>query len=217
MITGMFKRIGMLAAALMLGTAVSSANATTELQIDVNSITATASSAFSTTFTGTVTLTDDVNSSIAGVLINGTNQTIVGTLLDFSGSITLVGGVVTGGSITIEDSANTVYTASIVAGSGTVQGSGSPAVGAPFKIDGLTFNGTFNASTFMGVDVSLWTAVQPLGGSFLEFKFSPDAVTYTDSDTDIDVFVTVPLPMGAWIGGAAAFGLIGFRRRNLVA
>ncbi|MFG0274468.1 MAG: hypothetical protein ACF8QF_05375, partial [Phycisphaerales bacterium] len=53
------------------------ANAGSLLQIDLNSLTATASSAgFSTSFTGTISLSHDGNSTLNGIKINGTTQTI---------------------------------------------------------------------------------------------------------------------------------------------
>ncbi len=206
-------RTGLIALGAFAITGVAHAN--TLLQIDLNSLTATASSAgFSTSFTGTISLSDDANSTLNGVKIDGTSQTIGAgfVLSSLTGSITTVGGAVTGGSfsVSVSDGFTTdTYTASIVAGSGSI----NTQAGQGFTIDGLTFSGFFSSTSFAGVNVSVWDSNEPLTGSFLNFAFDPGAGT-TDADADLDVFVVVPLPTGAGLGLAGLIGLAGVRRRR---
>jgi hypothetical protein len=206
-------RLGVVAGAACAFAA--SAQANTLLQIDLNSLTATASSAgFSTGFTGTISLAHDANSTLNGVKIDGTSQTIGAgfVLSSLSGSITTVAGAVTGGSFSVSvfDGFTTdTYSASIVAGSGSINSQ----AGQGFTIDGLTFSGFFSSSSFAGVDVTLWDSNEPLTGSFLNFAFDPGAGT-TDSDADLDVFVVVPLPASGGLCLAGLLGLAGARRRR---
>jgi len=206
--------LGVTAAALAAFAGASVASAGTEVQIDVNALTATAAPGFSTTYTGDVVLSTNANSMLAGMLIDGVGQTVTGTLSDFTGTISIANGLVTGGSFTVEvleSDAVTMnsYTASIVGGSGSV---GTQA-GQGFTIDGLTFAGLFSSNTFAGVDVSPWYDAQPLVGSFLQFAFNPNAMG-VDVQSDIDIYATVPLPAGGAMAFAGLVGLAGVRRRS---
>lgn len=214
----MMKKSCIFTAAALVGLGVAgAASADTVLQFDVNALTATAvpdgggSLPFDTSFTGTITLADDANSTLNDLFINGSAQGYTGSMSDFTGSITLVNGVVTGGSFTITDIGGDTYTASIESGSGSV-GTAAGNSG-PFTIDGLTFLGTLSDSMFANVDVSPWFDVQPLSGSFLQFTFGPDAQG-VDTDTDVDIFAVVPLPGPAAMGFVGLAGLVGLRRRR---
>lgn len=194
----------------------SSAQATTVLQFDVNSLTAQANGTlpFSSTFTGTIVLSDDADSVLSDILINGAAQGIAaGQLADFQGEIELVNGQVVGGFFYLEDTSGNSYQASIAAsGQVTDIGGGDP---GPYLINGLTFNGTFSSNTFAGVDVSAWSDNQPLSGSFLQFKFGPNDQGI-DVNVDADIFVVVPNPAVA-AGALPLLGLIGagyIRRRR---
>ncbi len=190
-----------------------SAQAASVLQFDINAMSAsTGGAAFSTTFTGTITLSMNTKTTLTEVLIDGSAQGIAAGLLnDFSGTITLANGVVTGGSFTIEDTSLNTYSASIISGSG----SATPSAGqtGPFRIDGLTFLGTFSSNTFATVDVSDWFNAQPLGGSFLQFKFGPN-MAGVDDDADIDIFVVVPTPTAFGLAGLGLVGIGAARRRR---
>ena len=206
-------RLGVVAAAACAFAA--SAQANSLLQIDLNSLTATASSAgFSTSFTGTISLSHDGDSTLNGIKINGVDQTIGAgfVLSSLTGSITTVGGTVTGGSFSVSvfDGFTTdTYSASITSGSGSI----NTQAGQGFTIDGLTFSGLFSSTSFAGVDVTLWDSNEPLSGSFLNFAFDPGTGT-TDSDADLDVFVVVPLPASGGLCLAGLLGLAGARRRR---
>lgn len=190
----------------------SAAQAGTELQMDLNSLTATANGPFGTNFTGTITLTKDSNSTLNAILIDGVDQNIAsGQLNALTGSITIAGGTVTGGSFSVTDTSNNVYTASIVNASGTVTTSAGQT--GPFRIDGLTFQGFFNNATFAGVDVTDWQSVQPLNGSFLQFKFGPNA-NGVDIDSDVDLFVVVPIPTAVGMASLGLLGIGSIRRRR---
>lgn len=192
----------------------SSAQATTKLQFDVNSLTAQVNGPFSSTFTGTIVLSDDADSVLSDILINGAAQGIAaGQLADFQGEIELVNGQVVGGFFYLEDTSGNSYQASILA-SGQVTDIGGSDPG-PYLINGLTFNGTFSSNTFAGVDVSAWSDNQPLSGSFLQFKFGPNDQGI-DVNVDADIFVVVPNPAVA-VGALPLLGLIGagyIRRRR---
>lgn len=204
------RTLGVIAAA---GLAATSAQAAGVLQFDVNSITAAASGPFSTGFTGSVALSSDSNSTLAEILINGTSQNIAaGQLGSFTGTIMITAGVVTGGSFSLSDTGGNTYSASIQNGSGLVKTSAGQT--GPFTIDGLTFMGMFNSSTFAGVDVTAWDSAEPLGGSFLQFTFGPTGPNNTDTDADIDIFVVVPLPAPAGLATAGLIGLAAVRRRR---
>lgn len=228
----------------VIAAAGSTAYAGNELQIDVNSLTTTVMGAvpasgtpvdmynpgvgilgagaprgggFGTNFTGSLAMTDDATSVLAGILIDGSDANPVGSLADFSGQIDFVNGAVSGGFLQVdvlESDGVTMnsYTAQIFDGAGQI----TTQAGQGFKIDGLTFMGAFSSDTFAGVDVSLWDESEPLTGSFLQFKFNPDA-NGVDMDSDIDIFVVVPLPTAPALAGIGLVGMLGVtRRRRLV-
>lgn len=199
------------------------ASATTVLAIDVNFLAVQArnssnvASAFGgLTHTGSVVVTHDANSTLAGVAINGVNQPKTpGLSLTASGRIDLQSGNVVGGFFNILMSDGSAYSASIVSGAGKV----TTQAGQGFKIDGLTFNGMFTDSglpgmvnRFAGVDISAFASVEPLFGAFLQFAFNPNASGF-DGDSDLDLIITIPLPGSA---GLATLGLLaaGSRRRR---
>jgi len=179
-----------------------------------DALTATAGPGFDDSYTGTVDLTTNSNTGLAGILINGVGQSFAGTLDAFSGSIELDGGMVDGGSFSVsvleaDNVTVNTYSASIVSGEGQV----NPQAGQGFSIDGLTFQGAFTSSVFAGIDVSDWFDAQPLPGSFIQFAFNPNAQG-VDPDSDVDIFVTVPLPAGGAMAFAGLAGLASVRRRT---
>lgn len=211
----MIRKNSFLAAALIgLGTA-GVANAGSVLQFDVNSFTAVASGAFSTGFTGSVTMTKDANTNLNDILIDGASQNIAtGQLAAFTGVINIVSGVVTSGAFSLTDVSGSSYETQIIGGSGVV-GTAAGSSG-PFTITGLTFNGLFtnlvNGTDFAGVDVSSWD-IGGVSGSFLEFKFGPDA-NGVDTDADADIFAMVPMPSPVLMGVGGLAGVAGLRRRR---
>ena len=202
-------------AALVIGSA---ANADTELQIDLNSLLTTGGgSSFGTGFSGTMTIADDSDSALNAGFIDGALGTGFFSLAlkDMSGSITLLAGTVTGGSLTViawdttpGSGTFSTYAASIVPGSGVI----TSQAGQGFSIDGLTFSGTFSSTTFAGVDVTAFDDVEPLWGSFLEFGYDPDT-SGVDANSDLDLYVIIPLPSTAGLG-LLGLATIGARRRR---
>jgi len=204
--------------------AASAAQAVPTLQLDLNSITAQAQDSGGAdvafggeTHTGSLEIGMDGNSMLADILLNGTSVGPVPasdwSLDSLVGSIELDNGVVTGGSFTVSvknsvTSEIDTYSADIRNGSGDVD---DEATG--FSIDGLTFEGMFSDTTFAGVDVTAWVDNEPLGGSFTQFAFTPDAFGF-DDDANMDVFIPVPLPTPAAMAGAGLLGLGAIRRRR---
>lgn len=206
----MFTKITIIGAAAALSTAASAA---TVALIDVNGMAAqytpAAGGSFGVGATGAINFATDANTILAGVALDGVNQTLTAGLQSIVGTINLAGGVVQGGSFTITATDATSYTATIVAGIGQV----ATQAGQGFSIDGLTFNGLFSGASFAGVNVSDFFNGQPLTGSFLQFAFRPNAQGF-DRDSDLDVFVSVPMPAAAGLGFAGLAGIAAGRRRR---
>lgn len=186
------------------------------LQLDVNALTGQARDSGGNnvafgglTHTGSILLTGDASSNLAGILLDGVAQAVApNQFASFTGVINLVGGGVTGGSLMLALQNGDTFAASIVGGIGQV----NTQVGQGFSIDGLVTSAVFNASTFAGVDITPWYSSQPLNGSFINFTFGPNA-NGTDMDTDIDIFVVVPSPVAGGMAGVGLMGLAARRRR----
>ena len=204
-------------AAVVVTVASTSASAVSKLQFDVNGLTVDAGASFGLSHTGTLTLSGSgtlaglVGTQLAAVLIDDLAVPFSWSSISVSGSISLVLGGVTGGSFTVTVDGTDVYTATILTGSGMV----NPQAGQGFTIDGLTFMGTFSSTSWAGVDVSAFDAVEPLNGNFLTLSYSPDAAG-KDTSADMEVFVVIPLPFTA---GLASLGLAGLacRRQRAIA
>ena len=215
---------GAIAAVLATG---SVASADLVLHMDINSVRAQATNGAgaNTAFgglnhTGAVEFSFQINSSILAAIdiqdgnMAPVNQTVTGSLINFTGRINLSSGMVTGGNINVQVSGNDAYTADVTPNVGAV----TPYVGGGFKIEGLTFNGMFTDANFAGVNVSPWFNAQQAGGllgSFLQFNFTPDSTGF--SFADIDLFVNaIPLPPAGWTGLATLAGLMaaGYVRRR---
>jgi hypothetical protein len=139
-----------------------------------------------------------------------TNLGFTGSLTNFTGTINLTNGTVTGGSMRADVNSGDFYQTSITPGSGTVQ----TFAGGGFTIQGLTFNGQFQDATFGNVNISQWFGF-PANGSFLQFNFNPNA--NGASNADVDIFVqAIPLPPAALSGMATltGLGLLGAARRR---
>jgi hypothetical protein len=205
-----------LASAGLIAALAGGANAANALQIDVNALTGQAldsggnAGAFGgLTHTGSIMLSGDASSTLAGILFDGANQPIAaGQFQSFAGTINLVNGGVTGGSLMLALQNGDMFSATIVGGAGQV----NVQAGQGFSIDGLLTTAQFNASTFAGVDITPWFSEQPLNGSFLNFTFGPDA-NGTDINTDIDIFVAIPSPLAGGLAGVGLMGLAARRRR----
>jgi len=151
----------------------------------------------------------DIQQAIGGA---PQHQNFTGQLTNFTGTVNLVDGRVTGGNFSVVANGDT-YSADIVPQIGAV----SNYVGGGFKLEGLTFNGHFSDGSFGNINVSPWFNAQNvlngLVGSFLQFNWNPNASGFSFADMDIFVDV-VPLPASAWTGLAtlAGIGLTGYIR-----
>lgn len=180
------------------------------LSMDINTVTSTFSGAgpFGLAANGTVTITENTNTGLVGVRIDGVDQGSTGVISTLLATIDLVGGVVTSGRISIELTDGSRYVASIQDLTGTVK----TQAGQGFMMDGLTFSGAFSnlvAGTFFGgVDVSAYPGAS-LTGSFLHFAFKPNAQG-VDTNTDLEVYV-IPSPAG---GVVLLGGLLAATRRR---
>jgi hypothetical protein len=203
---------GVIAATAMF-VATTSASAVNELRFDVNSLTIATSGggAFGGLIhTGTLTLTGDANTVLAGVLIDGSPVAFSYSTITLSGTISLTVGAVTGGSFSVTVDGTEIYSTSILSGVGSV----NTQAGQGFTIDGLTFAGAFNTTSWASVDVSPWDAAEPLHGSFLNVAYNPNG-SGLDVDADMEVFVVIPLPSAAGLASVGLIGLASRRRRSL--
>jgi len=187
-----------------------------ELQLDLNSLTVSASPPELTgDYTGTLTIASDLNSDLVGILVDGAFQTFRSfALVQLDGEITLEDGVPVGGCfhavVANSDNSMSAYCAEIVPDIGSI--STFPFGGA--VVDMLTEEGLFTTGQFADFDVSPWRDTQPLAGAALMFQFSPDAGG-VDADTDLDLFVQQgdpPAPSadldGDGVVGSADLGIL---------
>lgn len=184
----------------------------TVFQADLNTLSASSGGPFGgLTHTGTVTLTTNASSALAGITLNSVPQAFTGVLQSMSGSIQLLNGAVQGGSFNVLLTDGSSMQATIDAlGGGQV----NMQAGQGFRIDGLnssvSFSNLVGGTHFGGVNVGQF-GPGPWDGSFLAFAFNPDAAGF-DGNTDVDLYANIPAP------GAAALGLMGLaamgRRRR---
>jgi hypothetical protein len=203
----------------------SAALADPTIQLDVNALStqtrnaAGAPSAFNgLTHTGSVSFSFDASRSVLfAVAIRQTpddpfiDQGFTGALSNFTGTLNLVGGVVTGGTFTASVNGNSdSYTAQILPDDGSLTSIVQPYAGGGFTISGQTANGLFSDAFFGNVNVTPWFAFGGAPGSFLQFNFNPNA--QGQSNADMDIFATVPAP--GTLGLLAGAGLLAARRRR---
>lgn len=223
------KKCALLAAGLVAGIA-GSAMAGTEVQLDVNGLTAVAAgNSFNSSFTGSLTLSGDANSSLQSVLKDGAaaagfSGPYSGTALAFSATFTFAGGNISGIGISVGVDLNNdtviddTYTASVVGGVGNIDPDAGLSGG--WVVTAKTTGGSFSGSTFAGVDVSEFFGML-VPGNFINFKINGSAIngsTRTDSDVDIDIFArtsVIPLPSAVGMASVGLVGVAGIRRRRL--
>lgn len=179
-------------------------------QTDINSLTASSNGPFGgTTHTGTVTFALNGLTTLAAVRFDGVPQPIAPgvALAGLSGQINLVNGFVQGGSLSILVNDGSSYAATIAGGVGRV----NVQAGQGFRIDGLTFSGTFNLVNNAFAGVVLPFPAGPWDGSILLSAFNPNA-NGESTRSNLEVYADVPTPGGIALMGAA--GLVGLRRRR---
>ena len=221
-----------IAAAMAIAGAAGSAQATTIVQMDVNSVTAVASNGgFGTNYTGSLTLSTNANTRLEAMLKNeapaaGFGGPYAGANVSFDAIFNFNAGAITGIGYTLKVSSglngvlNNIYMASVVPGSGGIIFHPGSLPGQPeFFVAAATEGGSFNSATFGGVDVSEFLGFD-LPGNFLNFKLHGNAInsaSRTDNDVDIDIFVTtniIPLPTPVGLACAGLVGIAAVRRRR---
>ncbi len=219
-----------LGAAIVVAGLAGSANAATIVQMDVNSVTATAGSpAFGPGYTGNLTLSKNGNSGLFGMLKNGNGIGIgfggpyTGANIAFNATFSFNAGAITGIGFQLKVASalngvlDNIYMASIVPGVGNILN--DPGKPGSYIVAAQTFGGSFNTNSFGGVDVSEFTG-SDLPGNFLNFKIDGNLIngsTKTDNDVDIDIFVTsnaIPLPTPLALASAGLLGIAAIRRRR---
>ncbi|RMD64705.1 MAG: hypothetical protein D6824_03655 [Planctomycetota bacterium] len=197
------------------------AYAGSQIDLNLNSVVAktfdsSGAPGFSTSgFTGTIVLSNDADSQLADVILNGSPQTLTEQNLDLlSGEITVSNGQVTGGffDVVLANGAGG-YSTTVIPGTGNVNVINNSIV----LVDGLTLSGIFTSAggTFAGVPLGAFDT-SGLFGSFLTFSFQlPTAANgYTDNQSNLNLSAVIPLPSAAGLGGFGLLALLGVRRRR---
>ena len=185
------------------------------LDIDINSLTIRSFDGFGgtgnevpfdgITHTGSLVLGTDEGANpthLAALSIDLVAQTAP-TLSSISGFIDLNNGMIDGGNVTVAvdgtSTATDTYTFDLVGGSGQMHDFRPFNFG--FFLSADTEEGRFSGPTFGVVDVALWDKFEPLDGTFVQFKFEPDAAGLDmDADVDLRVLAVVPVPSSLWTG-----------------
>ena len=175
------------------------AGSTTQLELQFGGLAMSSpNSTMTETFTGTLSLTNDANSALVAVTIDGVGQSVFcGVhLLNFQGSITLSAGRITDGSFVVQLSNGDTFISNITSGVGAKPGATDVAssfgFSGPFIVSGLMVGGSLSGATFDGVNAGAWKNNEPIPGSFIGFKIGPGG---TDNDVDISLFLEAPSPV----------------------
>jgi len=189
-------------AVALLGVA-SAAQAGSVLTIDLNNFTVNASGAPGIR---TLNLSDNANTVIANIAVDGVSAAGSQPITDFTGQMFVdtsiaqnVSGAIAGNFILTDQFLKT-YSVAVLSGSYAYTGTGGDQV----TISALTAGGLFSSSTFGGVNVSSWQSVQPVNGTIFQFAMSRavfDALGGgVDTDVDAEITAVVPLPATANMG-----------------
>ena len=163
---------------------------TAEIQIDLNDLAAEVQSPpFSQFYTGSVVLTNDDDSVLAAVLIDGVTQPSSGVLREFEATIDFDNGEIAGGHVhvVVDSSAGVpeTYTAALTPGIGGI----SLQTGDAFDFLSV---GSLTRDTLAGVDVSSWRGAPDLCGSGLAFRLGALYSSGASEDIDFDLFLLQP-------------------------
>ena len=190
---------------------VSAASAATQLHFDINNVTATGSPTLTagnaSTYTGTVTISMNGNSSLEGIDIDNVFQTISGTLTAVTGTMNYTGGALASSpsstlTFTVKNSDNSshVYT-------GTFSNLDAPNPGALNSLDGEVNPSHLDSDNFAGVDVTGW-ALQNLDGSVILDNFPG-----TSTNLEVYIIEQAPEPVMGLVGLGALALAQGRKRR----
>lgn len=204
------------------------ADSVINIQLDVNGLTLQARDAAghdvafgAGPFTGSLAFGLGDNANLNSVLIDGAARPEYhGTLAGVTGHLDFIDDALSGGMLSVAvrnpDATLDTYGLSLVPGSGALfratNGLLLRTVGHVAKGD--TAGGAFDKATFGGVNVAPWFTNGPVPGSFIAFKYNPDATGF-GSSVDLDLTAAAPtaapLPSAAW-GGLALFAVLGVGR-----
>jgi hypothetical protein len=196
---------------VIAGLAVASTvSAATQLHFDINNVTANVSPTITagnaSTYTGTVTISMNTNSSLEGIDIDNAFQTISGTLTAVSGTLNYSGGAISTSpastvTFTVKNSDNSLHTYT-----GTFDELDAPNPGALDSLDGDVDPSHLDSTNFAGVDVTPW-ALQDLDGSVILDNF-------TGTSTNLEVYLEqAPEPTLGLVGLGALMAARGRKRR----
>lgn len=177
-----------------------------QLVLDVNSVTATASgSTFNASFTGTLTISADSNSGLFSIVKDGVGIGIgfdgpyTGSRFQFAATWTFSAGNITGASIlmrlsTLDDGVyDNVFSTGIPVGASNIFTDFTP---GGFSISAALANSAFDQATYGGVAIPEFFGAD-IAGSFLAFKLNASLLNGasradTDVDMDISLFIAPP-------------------------
>lgn len=210
-------KAGVLAAAsLALMGAVADAQAATDLDFDLNSVTVqaigtnSAPVAMTASHTGSLVIAYDADAELASIGMDGAPQTFVGSLDAVNGVVQMVNGNIVGGSLEFRMANGDRFSTAVQPGGNVVH---YPFANNMFVLSPLTTAGDLSGDIFAGVDVSPWSQAESLRG-YLTVQFFPNG-TGTDDSASVQVTVQ-PVPEPASLMGLAsvAGGLLLRRRRS---
>jgi|GEM_PF-2358339 len=211
-------RVGAGPCALAAGLAIASASGSAHaglmmMSFDLNSVMVEAEDGFDgVTDSGTLVLTQDSNSEIVDLRVNGAHQAMSSTLALLDGTIELENGAVVSGGLSVRLEDGSLYETTITRDDGRVAFS----VAEGFTVDGETRGGLFDnlhsGLAFGGVDVSPWLGRGELFGSFFLFAFDPNSEGF-DRNANLEIYLFVPSP-GAGALGLAGLAVGAIRRRR---
>lgn len=214
---------GLIAVAAVVGLAASAQAGDPVLKFDIQQFDYSASGALSTSFSGTINFSfNAVTTALNSV--EGSNSLFGpfsdagsgGTLTAFSGTLTLVGGSVTGGNFGWANGVGDSVSTSVGAAGAIVS-----TVGSGFQINGLLTNFTFATAggdqLFGAVDLDKFYSGLAAGtvvsnavtGDFTTLRLSGAQSGYADGE----FVVSVPMPTAAGLGVLGLGGLATRRRR----
>lgn len=209
-------KVGVLAAAslALMGT-VADAQAATDLDFDLNSVTVQAIGtnaapvAMSASHTGSLVIAYDADAELASIGMDGAPQTFVGSLDAVNGVVQMANGNIVGGSLEFRMANGDRFSTAVQPGGHVVYYS----FANMYVLSPLTTAGDLSGDLFAGVDVSPWSQAESLRG-YLTVQFFPNGAG-TDDSASVQVTVQ-PVPEPASLMGLASIagGLLLRRRRS---
>lgn len=212
-------------ALFIYGLSGAQADTITQLHLDINAVTISASSPITisnySTFTGHLSFAENSNTVMSVDIDNNPNVGFTGSISNITGNIQFMAGSVNGGSMTVTTNNGDTYTYNLVPDTlDTLYMSPNPAMFAAmgFELGAATDQGMFANTDFGGTDVSTWYNQQPVDGDFFQFRYRPNLTTGIDMGGQLEIYAnatissgggpTVPLPASLY-GGLLGAGMLG--------